>query len=113
MTFNALSQTVKHQCGEADKEELGDENEVDLELMAWCRSEAGMTCLPSSLGNKSNSAVNNGIAKEDQVEVMGECDMLEYSINTIPYCVHCSASGAHAFTLCYFLRHLTMKGYQT
>ena len=34
MKFNALSSMVKQQ-GEADKEELGgDDNEVDLELMA-------------------------------------------------------------------------------
>ena len=59
-----------------DKEELGDENEVNLELMAWCRSAAGMTRLPSSLGTKSNDVVNNGIAKEDEVEAMGEYDIL-------------------------------------
>ena len=44
---------------EAGKEELEDDNEVDLELMAWCRSEAGMTQLPSSVGNESNVAVND------------------------------------------------------
>ena len=45
--------------------------------MAWCRSEAGMTRLPSSLGNERNDAVNNGIAEEDEVEALGECDIFE------------------------------------
>ena len=72
--FNTLSQMVKQQR-EAGKEELEDENEVDLELMAWCRSEAGMTQLPSSMGNESNVAVNNGIAEEEEVEALGECDI--------------------------------------
>ena len=67
--FNALSQVVKQQR-EAEKWEPGDESEVDLELMAWCRSEAGATHLPSSLGN-------NGVAEQDEVEAMGERDTFE------------------------------------
>ena len=52
------------------------ENEVDLELMARCGPKAGMTQLPS-IGNKSNRAVDNGIAKEEEGEAVGECDILD------------------------------------
>ena len=36
-----------------------------------------MMRLPNSLDTESNDAVNNDIAKEDEVEAMGECDILE------------------------------------
>jgi DNA primase len=74
--FNELSQMVKQQRG-VDKDLAREENEVEQDLMAWCRTEAGMSPLPSSHGNENAGVIPNDMAEEDEVEAMGECDIFE------------------------------------
>jgi len=76
MKFNELSAMVKQQR-EVDKETPGVGNKVDLDLTAWCRSEAGMSQLANTGGDENDGVVQNEIAGDDEVEAMGECDIFE------------------------------------
>ena len=67
----------KQQRG-VDKELPGTENEVEQDLMAWCRIEAGMSQLASGHDTEnSRGVIINDIDEEDEVEAMGECDIFE------------------------------------
>jgi hypothetical protein len=48
------------------------ENKVDLDLTAWCQSEAEMSQLTNGVGDKNNGVLANAMAKDNEVEAMGE-----------------------------------------
>ena len=52
-------------------------NNVDMDLKAWCRSQAGMTQLASNGDNERNGVVPNEMTEDDEVEAVGECDIFE------------------------------------
>ena len=60
-----------------DKETTGARNKVDLELTAWCRSEANMSNSNFGAADENNLVVTNEIARDDEVEAVGECDIFE------------------------------------
>jgi len=73
MKFNELSELVKRQRGDQPRAE----NEVEWDLKAWCRSEAGMSQLTFGRDNEEGGMINNDIPVEDEVEPVGECDIFE------------------------------------
>ena len=78
--LNELSEMVKQQR-EADKETTGTHNKVELDLTAWCRSEAKMSILTVGGAEESNLVDPNETAGDDEVEAAGECDI--FKIQTI------------------------------
>jgi hypothetical protein len=73
LKFNELSEMVKRQRG-VDKELTGSENEVEQDLTAWCRLEAGMSQLASGHDTENGSGV---IINDIDEEALGECDIFE------------------------------------
>jgi hypothetical protein len=77
MKFNELSEIVKKQRGVMEEMPGASVNEAEWDLMAWCRSETGMSQLASSRDNEDSGVNTKNIAGEDEVEPVGECDTFE------------------------------------
>jgi hypothetical protein len=66
--FNQLSEMVRKQ------REEDTENEVEDELIAWCRSNAGLTVL-NRVGGATSEVDDEMHEEEEAVETVGECDI--------------------------------------
>ncbi len=77
MKFNELSEMVKKQRGVMEETTGASVNEPEWDLMAWCRSEAGMSPLASGRDNEDSGVETNDMAGEDEVEPAGECEPFE------------------------------------
>ena len=71
LKFNELSKMVKRQ-----REEVETEEDVEENLMNWCRTGDGLDAVDPGAGGHQ-IATNQIAAEEDEVEAWGECNLTE------------------------------------